>query len=91
LLLRFLNRKNARATVAIASTPRLAPRPAARPVLVLLDWVAATPVGEEAPEAWLAALLLVLVVDVVIVLDMVLAVVLEDSTEVEVAVDASMF
>jgi len=67
------------------------PRPAARPVLVLVDWVAATPVGEEVPEAWPAAVLPVLVVDVVTVLAIVLAVVLEDSTEVEAAVDGPVF
>jgi hypothetical protein len=71
--------------------PRPAPRRAARPTLVILDWVAAAPTGEEVPEACPAALLLVPVVDVAIVLAIVLAVVLEESTEVEAAVDALAF
>jgi hypothetical protein len=57
-------------------------------MLVILDWVAAAPIGEEVPEACPAALLLVLVVDVAIVLAIVLAV---ESIEVEAAVDAPAF
>jgi hypothetical protein len=71
--------------------PRPAPRRAARPMLVILDWVAAAPIGEEVPESCPATLLLVLVVDVAIVLAVVLAVVPKKSTEVEAAVDAPMF
>jgi hypothetical protein len=87
LRLRFLNKKNAKAEMVIAATPRPAPRPAARAVLLLFELVATTPVGDEVPEAWPAAIPPVLVVDVAIVFVMVL----EEITDVEAAVEAPVF
>ena len=77
--------------MAMAATPRPAPRPAARPVLLPLEPATTAPVGDEAPEAWPAAVPPLLVVDVVNVLDMVLAIVPEEMTDVEAAVEAPVF
>ena len=82
----FLNNKNARAAIAIAATPSPASRPAARPVLLLCEVTIAAPVGDEEPEACPAVVPPLLVFEV----DIVLAIVLEEVTDVVLAVETSV-
>ena len=56
-------------------------------MLLLLEVTTAAPDGEEVPETWPATVPLLMVVDVLIVL----VIVLDESTDVEAAVEVPVF